>query len=190
MARLQYKTADEASAPVSEAMAGIPSLNIVGLLAHAEGQFVPWMQLSNSLINASELDPELREVAILRVASLSPGAEYEWVQHEQIAREIGLSEDRIRAIRSGNCAKPHDQLICDFTEQVVTALSPTPDTWGAITDLLSARQIVELMIVIGHYMSLARIMATAQIDPDPPVTSALYGSLTSFQTDRGGGAAS
>jgi hypothetical protein len=31
------------------------------------------------------------------------------------------------------------------------------------------RQIVHLLLVIGQYMMLGRIMATAQIDLDPPV---------------------
>jgi alkylhydroperoxidase family enzyme len=35
------------------------------------------------------------------------------------------------------------------------------------------RQIVELLLVIGQYMALARVMATAQIDIDPPVGAAL-----------------
>ena len=31
------------------------------------------------------------------------------------------------------------------------------------------RQIIELLLVIGQYMMLARVMATAQIDMDPPI---------------------
>ena len=42
--------------------------------------------------------PSLRELAILRVGRLSRAA-YEVFQHERIAREAGVAEDKIAALR-------------------------------------------------------------------------------------------
>jgi hypothetical protein len=38
-----------------------------------------------------------------------------------------------------------------------------------MTARFSAREIIHLLMLIGQYMMLARVMATAQIDLDPPI---------------------
>jgi alkylhydroperoxidase family enzyme len=42
-----------------------------------------------------------------------------------------------------------------------------------MTERFTPQEIIELLPVIGQYMGLARIMATAQIDMDPPIGSSL-----------------
>src|SRR2546425_711084 len=49
---------------------------------------------------APERGPRRRELAILRTAAVT-GAEYEWVQHQAIARGVGASEEQIAAVRAG-----------------------------------------------------------------------------------------
>ncbi|HUO38607.1 MAG TPA: carboxymuconolactone decarboxylase family protein, partial [Mycobacterium sp.] len=114
------------------------------------------------------LDEKMRELAILRVAHLTPGAEYERVQHEAIAREIGLNPDQIAAARHAATADPDDELVLSFTEQVVLNATPDDATFTACADRFSSRELIELLMVIGQYMMLARVMATAQIDVDHP----------------------
>ena len=72
------------------------------------------------LLRDLQLDPVVREQAILRVAALTPGAEYEWVQHEAIGRAVGMTDAQIEACRSG---EPND-LVLRFTEEVVRDATP------------------------------------------------------------------
>jgi 4-carboxymuconolactone decarboxylase len=159
MARLPY-------ADISERL---PQLNIFKLLANAQTAFRPFMEYGRALLVDLELDPVVREQAILRVAALTPGAEYEWVQHEAIGRAVGMTGEQIEACRDGD---PGD-LVLRFTEEVIRDAAPGEATFAAMSERFPPRQIVELILVIGNYMMLARLMATAQIDLDEPIGAAL-----------------
>jgi alkylhydroperoxidase family enzyme len=176
VARLPYVDPDDAPEHVREAFErGVPELNIFKLLAHADTVFRPWLRFGAAVLMEMELDPVLRELAILRVAALTPGAEYEWVQHEAIARAVGASDEQIDAARNGTGLDGDAGLVLRFTEQVVRDATPDDATFREMTDRFSSRGIIELIIAIGQYMMLARVMATAQIDVEPPAGSGLVG---------------
>jgi alkylhydroperoxidase family enzyme len=157
--------------PYAEISERLPQLNIFKLLANAPTAFRPFMEYGAVLLRDLELDPVVREQAILRVAALTPGAEYEWVQHEAIGRAVGMTDEQIEACRTGD---PND-LVLRFTEEVVRDASPSGETFAAVTKRFPPRQIIELILVIGNYMMLARLMATAQIELDEPVGARLIG---------------
>ena len=159
MARLPY-------ADISERL---PQLNIFKLVANAETAYRPFMTYGAALLRELEVEPVVREQAILRVAALTPGAEYEWVQHEAIGRAVGMTDAQIEACRVGD----PDDLVLRFTEEVVRDASPTDATFEAMAGRFSPREIVELILVIGQYMMLARLMATARIDLDEPIGAGL-----------------
>jgi 4-carboxymuconolactone decarboxylase len=56
-----------------------------------------------------------------------------------------------------------------FTTQLVRDAAPDDDTFAAMTARFSPREIIHLLLLIGQYMMLARIMATSQIDLEPPI---------------------
>jgi alkylhydroperoxidase family enzyme len=177
MARLPYLTAEEASPAVAARLRQLPQLNVYGLIGHAEGIFEPWLELAGAVLNAVDLDPVLREMAILRVAALSPGAEYEWDQHSEIARQLGIGEAVIEAARSGEGLGGDDELVATFTEQVVRNVAPDDETLDRALARFGPRQVIELMMVIGQYMLVARVMASCRIDPDPPVGTDIFDAL-------------
>jgi len=150
--------------PYAEIPERTPKLNIFRLLANSEPVFKPFMRYGLALLRDTTLDPVVREQAILRVAALTPGAEYEWVQHEAIGRAAGMTDGQIAA-----CCDGGDDLVLRFTEEVVRDATPSDATFAAMTERFSAQEIIELLLVIGQYMGLARVMATAQIDIDPPI---------------------
>lgn len=170
MARLPY--VDPASAPddVRSALERVPPLNIFKLVAHAESAFRPWLRFGGALLGAAELDARLRELAILRVARLTPGAEYEWVQHVPILLAVGGTDADVAALEANDLDAfgADEQLVLRFTEQVVRDAAPSDDVWAAASARFSPREIIELLLTIGQYMMLGRVMATAQIDIDGP----------------------
>jgi 4-carboxymuconolactone decarboxylase len=151
--------------PYAEIPEKTPPLNIFRLLANAQSAFRPFMRYGLALLRDLELDPVVREHAILRVAALTECAEYEWVQHEAIGRAVGMTDEQVEACRTGD----PDDLVLRFTDEVVRDATPTDETFAAMTQRFSAQEIVELLLVIGQYMCLARVMATARIDLDPPI---------------------
>jgi 4-carboxymuconolactone decarboxylase len=155
--------------PYADIPARTPPLNIFRLLANAQSAFVPFMRYGLALLRDTTVDPVVREQAILRVAALTPGAEYEWVQHEAIGRAVGMSDEHVEACRSG----ASDDIVLRFTEEVVRDATPSDATFAAMRDRFSPQEIVELLLVIGQYMCLARVMATAQIELDEPIGTAI-----------------
>src|SRR3989440_12656351 len=98
VARLPYVEAKDAPEPVREALGRLPPLNIFKLLANAETCFRPFLRLGQAILTEQELDPLLRELAILRTARLTP-AEYEWIQHVEIAKAVGATQQQVQAIQ-------------------------------------------------------------------------------------------
>jgi alkylhydroperoxidase family enzyme len=143
------------------------------MVANAQRAFPAWLRFGGTMLDADEFDPLLREFAITRVAAMTPGADYEWVQHAQITLDVGGTEEQLQAIKRGELDAPvlgaDGQLVVRFTSQVVLDASPDEETFAAMSARFTPRQIVHLLLVIGQYMMLGRIMATAQIDLDPAI---------------------
>jgi 4-carboxymuconolactone decarboxylase len=172
VARLPYVDLDEAPAPVRDVFERVPPLNIFRLMANAETAFRPWMRWGAVLLRDLALDPLLRELAILRVARLTPHSEYEWVQHVAIASAVGASDEQVAALEAGEpeagCFTPEQQLVLRFTTEVVRDARASDATLDGLKQTLAAREIVELLMVIGQYMMVARVMATTRMEIDEP----------------------
>lgn len=179
VARLPYVDEANAPEPVRSALERVPPLNIFRMMANAETAFRPWLRWGTALLGELALDPLLRELAILRVARLTPGAEYEWVQHVAIARAIGASAEQIGALEGDDpgapCFSSEQKLVLRFTEEVVRDARPASKTLDALSQRLSPREIVELLMVIGQYMMVARVMATTELELDDPAGASALG---------------
>ena len=172
MARIPY--VDPASAPeaVREVFEQVPAqLNIFKIMAHAETNFRPLLRLGGAILAQQKLDGALRELAILRVAKLSD-AEYEWVQHVPIAKAVGVNDAQVQALEAGetgaDCFDERERLVLRFTDEVVRDVGAAEATFSAIGKHLSHREIVELILAIGFYMTMARLMESTGIDVDGP----------------------
>ena len=177
MARIPYVDPSTAPEHVRKVFEALPvELNVFKLMAHAESNFRPLMRLGGSILTKQKLDAKLRELAILRVAKLSR-AEYEWIQHVPIARQAGASEAQIDALRrsdpEADCFDPLDRAVLRFTDELVKDVAVSQGAFSAAAEQLSHREIVELILAVGFYMMLARLMETAEIDLDPPAGTAV-----------------
>lgn len=177
MARIPYVEPETAGPDVREILEQLPvKLNVFKIMAHAETSFRPLLRLGTSILGEQQLDARLRELAILRVAKLS-NAEYEWVQHVPIARLTGASDAAIEALERGEIGAPCftelEQTLLRFTDEVVQDVGTSDATFAALSKHLSHREIVELILAIGFYMTMARLMETTRIDLDPPAGSAV-----------------
>jgi 4-carboxymuconolactone decarboxylase len=173
MARLPYLDPDQAEPRVAEVLAKAADLGVFRMVANAQRAFPAWMRFGGTLFDPDELDPLLREFAITRVAAMTPGADYEWVQHAQITLDVGGTQQQLDAIKRGDLDAAvlgaDGQLVVRFTSQVVREASPDDATFAAVSARFTPREIMHLLLVIGQYMMLGRIMATTRIDLDPPV---------------------
>jgi 4-carboxymuconolactone decarboxylase len=172
MARLPYVDPADAPEPVREVLENVPPLNIFRMLANAETAFRPWMRWGGILLGELQLDPLLRELAILQVARVTPHAEYEWVQHVPIAKAVGATDEQVAALERGDldadCFTDDQRLALRFTGEVVQEVRASDETFEELAQRLSPREVIELLMVIGQYMMIARVAATADIELDEP----------------------
>lgn len=172
MARMPYIDPASASEGTRQVLEALPPLNIFRMLAHAEEVFVPFLGFGRSILASTELDPQLRELAILQVAKQS-GAEYEWVQHVEIGRHAGLNDDQIAAVAAGDhdaeCLSAAARSVLRFTAAVVAGPTVSDEVFGSLAGELKHREIVELLLTIGNYLMLARLMTVLELDTDDAI---------------------
>ncbi len=170
MTRLPPLDLADAEPPVRAALERLPPLAIFATVANAQGAFVNWLRFGGNCLDARWFDPVLREQAILRVARLTPGAEYEWVQHVPILLAVGGTDAQVAALEADDLdaeALGEDgRLVVRFTTQVVLEATPDEETFSAMRARFSTAQITHLLLVIGQYMMVARVMATARLEVD------------------------
>lgn len=171
MPRISYRDPGDAPEPIREVIAETP-LALLRIVAHADTAFEPWLRYSNALLRRLELDPLLRELAILQVAHLSD-SEYEWTQHVPIAESFGASPQAIAAIEAGrdedeSLTEEHSEIL-SFTRGVVVDGAAGEEAVEAMRSRLGERRLVELLLVIGNYLGLARLIATVGLEPHEPV---------------------
>jgi 4-carboxymuconolactone decarboxylase len=172
VARLPYVDPERAPEQVRDVLGRLPPLNVFRMMANAETAFRPWMRWGGVLLNDLALDPVLRELAILQVARVTPDAEYEWVQHVPIARSVGVTDKQVAAVERGDVDAElftdEQRAVLRFTTEVVRDVRASDEAFAAVSKTLSPREIVELLMVIGQYMMLARVMATTEMELDEP----------------------
>jgi alkylhydroperoxidase family enzyme len=171
MPRLPYRDPQSAPPAIAKIIEGAP-LHLLGMIAHADSAFEPWLAYSNTLLRRLALDPLLRELAILQVAHLS-SSEYEWTQHVPIAESFGASSAQVHGIAADVVAPEGlSALGCtvlSFTREVVVEGAASEDALLALIAELGEREVIELLLVIGNYLGLARLIATVGLEPQEPV---------------------
>ncbi len=181
MARIPYPDLAEASAEVREMLGRLPSpANIFNMMAHADTCVKPVMKLGGTLLGKLQLDPKLRELCLLHAVRLE-GGEYEWVQHVPIARDLGCSEAQIAALTDGDddapCFDAREKAALHFTREVVVDVRASQGSLAEARKHLSEREIVELILMAGFYITLARLTESLGVETDPPMGSALVRNI-------------
>jgi alkylhydroperoxidase family enzyme len=172
MARLPYVNPATASQEVRDTLARLPvPLHVFGMMAHAETAFRPLIALGTAILGAQQLSAKLRELVILRVAQLSP-SRYEWTQHVPIALGTGATQAQIAAIERGDveasCFDDAERVGLRFATEVLRDVRASDATFAAAAAAFSPREIVELILTVGYYMTVARILETTDVDLDAP----------------------
>ena len=124
--------------------------------------------LANAL-RASPLNARLREAVILRVAALH-GSAYERMQHIEQARKAGWSDEEIAGIERGSPpAEVAD--IMRFVDECVRTGDVSDICFEAVLHALGARDLATVLLLIGHYMMIARFTKVLRVELDAEADS-------------------
>ena len=168
MSRIPYFEVDQATGKHAEFLDKLkPHLNIYRMLANSEAGLKGFVRMGNALLYRCELDAGLRELAIVRVGRLSRAA-YEVFQHERIAREAGVADEKLAALRDATIEAPaftdHERAVLRYTDDVVRNVKASDKTLKAIQAFLTPGAVVELTLTIGYYMMVCRFLESMGVD--------------------------
>jgi 4-carboxymuconolactone decarboxylase len=187
MARLPYVDIATVDPHVRRGLERLPPLNLFRMLVHAESAMRPLQALGAAVLGQANLDPRVREFAILRVAARSR-AQYEWIQHVEVGLAAGLTNQQIEALSDlggeHEVFDSQDRALLAFVDEVLGVPDVTDGTFDAVRELLEPREIVELLIAIGYYRMLAGVMTTLEVDLDAPSGNAVVAASGRSQQPR------
>src|SRR5271170_1994921 len=168
MALLPFVDESQASAKTREILGNTPrKLNVARMIANAaDAVFQNFSRLGNSLMTRGKLDAKLRELAILRNARVCNSL-YEYTQHVPIAKSVGVSEEQLHGVddwEAAQCFSPLERLVLRFTDEIARNVKGSKATLDALKQHLGPGEIVELIMAIGFWGMVARILETTEVE--------------------------
>ena len=169
MPRIPYARPEDMTESVRAVIAKAP-INVMKMLAVASpAVFEGYNKLAAGLF-AADIPADLRETAILRVGYMAK-ATYETNGHEGMARKAGLDDGHLAAIRHGGehpgTLSPAQQAVLDFTDDIVLRVRASDASLAAVRSHLGDRGTLDLIMLIGLYMIVCRVLETTGVEPDP-----------------------
>ena len=126
----------------------------------------------------SPLPPAIREIAILSTVR-ELNLEYEWAHHEPVAREVGVSAEVIESIRGGRAPMgipAKEGVFAQAAKELVRDGTLGDRTFQAVEHLLGPLQTVDLIVLVGFYTMLGRIVNALGVELDGGTRSSLSGN--------------
>ena len=123
-----------------------------------------------------ELPAQLRELGQLR-AGYARGSRFVFSQHCKAARDVGLSEEKIEAIRAwsvADCYSAVERAVLAYTDCLVLEGGRVPDAvFAALREHLNDTQILEFTYITCTYemhATMCRALRLEYDDVDDPIT--------------------
>ena len=142
-------------------------LNLHRMMAHAPLLMKASGEMAFALRRNTELPRAVAELIILRVAEMTDCA-YETAQHLPLARQAGLTERQIAEVarwRESALFTDAEKAALAFAEKATRGEAADDKEFGALRHHFSPREIVELTLLVGFYVSTA-IFIKALAVPD------------------------
>ncbi len=169
MARMRYLNRED----LAPEFQNIPRMksNITRVLANSPRGAGHVAGIGMYLRHESTLNPRLRELAILQVG-YTTRSEYEYAHHVDVALSFGVSEADIRAIAADSAGEestldPLARAVLHAAREMTERLDLSDEIFATLSGALDAAALVDLLIAIGEYNGMVRIMAALQVDLEP-----------------------
>jgi 4-carboxymuconolactone decarboxylase len=139
-------------------------MHIFTTLAHQPEVFRRWLGFGGALLNG-RLPGRVRELVILRTSARVDGP-YEWAHHIELgeAQAITLAEmTELGGDLSATAWTPLERAALDAVDETVDNGAIADGTWSVLVRDLDAGELVELVMLIGHYLMLATVLRSLRV---------------------------
>jgi 4-carboxymuconolactone decarboxylase len=123
-----------------------------------------WEQMLTAIRQKTTLAPHLRELVILRVAVINR-VEYEFTSHVPHARQAGISDAKLAAVRTDDRAAfdGMERLVLDYAD-VMTREVQVPDAvFARVAAAFNAQGRVDLTATVAAYNMVSRFLAALEV---------------------------
>ncbi len=149
---------------------GDEPLNIFTTLARADGElFRRWLGFGGALLDGT-LPGRLRELVILRTAFRFDGR-YEWAQHIALGEVEGISRDELAALGAPDVDlvvwSPLERAVLRAVDETADGGAVSDPTWAELASLLEESELIELLMLIAHYVMLAGVLRSLRVQLEP-----------------------
>jgi 4-carboxymuconolactone decarboxylase len=117
------------------------------------------------------VEPRLREVMIHRTCARC-GAEYEWGVHAvAFGKPLGFGDEHLAATVRGDAEDPvwsdAERAVFLLADELHDTADVSETTFSALEEQFTAEQILELVVTSGWYHTIAFVINTARVQPEP-----------------------
>jgi alkylhydroperoxidase family enzyme len=131
--------------------------------------FRRWLGFGGALLSGT-LPGRLRELVILRTAYCFGGG-YEWAHHIELAEAQSLTKEEIaalgRAEPEGIAWAPVEWAALSAVDETAAGEAVSDATWQALGAELNESELIELLLLIGHYQMLTGVLRSLRIELEP-----------------------
>lgn len=168
-ARIPLLAVEEAKAAADEA--GVPDymaeLSIFQVLLNHPRLSSVLNDLLATMLWHGELDPRLRELAIMRIGWLT-GCDYEWTQHWRVASGLGVSAEDLLGVRDWQAYNGFgavERAVLAATDDIVGDGAVSSASWSACERELGpdTKVLIELVTAISAWRMVASVLQSLQV---------------------------
>jgi alkylhydroperoxidase family enzyme len=135
-------------------------------VANAPNLLRRFVALADELRNTTQLDPKLRELALMTVGRLT-GAEYEFIHHWNIALRVGVRREQLEQLADYAAAPVFDaseRAVMRYAEEATRNVRVSDVTFDALRVFLDDRRIMELVMNVAFYNAVARVIVPCGVE--------------------------
>jgi AhpD family alkylhydroperoxidase len=158
------ETVHRALAPMLPADGPRDANNALATFAHHPALAKAFLRFNVHLLYSSELPGRIRELAILRVAHRRDCV-YEWTQHVALAKNEGITDDEIAAVRQAGEGGAGDfeafeRAVLNGVDELIDKSQLSDESWAALGERLNDQQRMDYVFTVGCYTLLAMAFNT------------------------------
>jgi 4-carboxymuconolactone decarboxylase len=147
-------------------------MHIFTTLGHADPElFRRWLGFGGALLSG-RLPGRLRELVILRTACRF-GGRYEWAQHIEIGAEQGVTPAELAALGATGDGldttewSPLERAALRAVDETADDGAVSDATWDTLAAQLDDGELIELLMLIAHYLMLTTVLRSLRIELEP-----------------------
>jgi alkylhydroperoxidase family enzyme len=136
------------------------------IVANAPNLLRRFLGLADELRNGTELDPKLRELALMTVGRIAK-ADYEFLHHWNISLRVGVKREQLEQLAEFEHApvfNDQERAVMRYAGEVTTNVNVSEATFNSLRGFLDNRRLLELTMNVAFYNAVVRILVPLGVE--------------------------